>query len=153
MNKQDFYQKLEQITGRLLDDLEVSLLDNVLQPSAFDRHRTVEFIPIQHAQERAKSGNLGHWLYDRKTQTWIINMGFGSHECLMKILYAIYHNMADDWFDDEFADEYILQHYGFFLSASMNMYIPIKDDALVLLPEEQVFDLPQVKGKLDWRGI
>ena len=153
MDKLDFYQKLEKIIGRSLDDLEVALLDDVLKPSAFERNRTVEFIPIENAQERATNGNLGHWLYDRKTQTWIINMGFASHECLMKILYAIYTNRTDDWCDDEFAEEYILQHYGFFLSASMNMYIPIKDDKLVLTKEEQVFDLPNVKGRLDWRGI
>lgn len=96
------------------------------------------------------------WLYDRKSKTWIVGI-FGSHEFIVGALYAVYNNLLDeDGYAtgmelEEYAEKYVEEGYGFYVSGSMNMWIPIKGDDVHLTEEEQIFN--SLKGKLSWRGI
>lgn len=156
-----FYERLEAAIGRPIDDEDKDFLNislRVERPATIARYREdgedprglyTEYIPLEHVAARLAEQKIGHWLYDRRLKLWFINLNRGAHEHLMGTLYRLYTG-ADLW-AEEAAEKYILEHYGFFVSGSMNCYIPIKDDHCVLTPEEAIFE--KAKGQLAWRGI
>ena len=165
MDKQDFYARLSEVVKRPLTALEVKLLDIACDPEDLEglkrgvdggwikslKGKVPEFIPLQDAEARLSEGQVNYWLYDRKTQVWLINIAKGHHEHLAGILYGIFTDTDSVCATETNAEKYIEEHYGFFVSGALNMYIPIKDDGCVLTAEEQVFN--QAKGSLKWRGI
>lgn len=142
MTKNDFIARLETIAGRNLTDFELDQLQ-----IAFGN--VTEFVDISEVNNRFAAGKVGYWLYDKATKTWVINMKTGSHEIFAGTLYNI--QSDEELWEEDAAEKYIREHYGFFVSGVMNMYIPIKDELYILSAEEVVFD--KAKGHLNWRGI
>ena len=166
MTKEEFYGHIANITGRPLTERQALRLDCGCEPEDLEgtmrgidggwikslRGKVPEFIPIHNAPARLAEGTIGWWLYDRKSATWIINMNRGTHELMAGALYDVYSDEPSDWINlDALAEKYIDEGYGCFVSGSMNMYIPIKDDSFILTEHEQVLD--RAKGSLKWRGI
>ena len=164
MNHLEFYKHLETVVGRKLTDLEADMLDitcapphhiaeRVLknEPEEWDEGRYPIFVHLKDVEEHYKKGKYGWWLYDKTSKIWITNIESGSHVVMAGMLYQIFKNSDRYINSDESADLYIEEHMGFFVSASMRMYIPIKADDYVLTEEEAIFE--KAKGSLKWRGI
>ena len=158
-----FVTRLEAVIGRPLDSYEHEMLlsslkverplsvESAIKYGDDPRGLYTEYIPLEHAAARYAEKKIGHWLYDRRLKLWLINMNLGAHEGLMGTLYGIYNNNIEDGWAEELAEQYILQQYGFYVSASMRLYIPIKADDCILTPEEAIFE--KAKGSLAWRSI
>lgn len=147
MTKDDFFTRLESSLGRALTNSELDQLNPPLKTNY--RYSVPEYLDISEVGARVAEGKAGYWLYDKTTRTWIINMNIGSHEVFTGTLYNIITHQY--LWEDDAAEKYIKEHYGFFLSGAMNMYIPIKDEFYNLSAEELIFD--KAKGPLNWRGI
>jgi hypothetical protein len=113
MTKSMFYARLSTVLDRRLTPLELTLLDLACGDTEPD---DVEFILLPEVATRLAEGAVGHWLYDRRTKTWLINLPAGIHVHLMGVLYGIYTEVDLAWDTEVQAERYIEEHYGFFLS-------------------------------------
>lgn len=168
MSKDEFYARLAAAIGRPLSGLESELLDIACEPKAHGkrrletatrpehleelRGRIPEFIPLEDVASRAAAGAYGYWLFDRKTQTWLIGLSGGTHELLAGVLYGVLQGDEDAVFEhEESAEKYINECCGFFVSGAMNLCVPIKAERYVLEGQERIFE--KLKGQLDWRSL
>jgi hypothetical protein len=148
MEKGDFFARLELFVNRNLTISEIDLL-NIPLKSSDGYGRGIEFLDISEVEDRLAKGDIGYWLYDKTTKTWIVNMTSGGHELLTGCIYDILTD-SDEWQEDA-AEKYLTEHFGFFVSGSMNNYIPMKDENYILADDEYIFN--RAKGRLHWRGI
>lgn len=162
-----FIQRVEQVIGRQLTKSELgTLVGNVLDfdQEMFDDYKErgwldgkssrkfLEFHPIEQVPDRVsgKEWDFGYWLYDKKSKVFICNLKLGVHEVLTGTLYNIYQNSEYNDYETG-AEKYLDEHYGFYCSGSMNMYIPMKDEKYEFTDEEQIFE--SIRGRLEWRGV
>lgn len=170
--REGFHNRIESFIDRALSDFEKSMLSIGLGETDTYKKRldelnemkdvhpeqkrwwniagtsTPEYHDLSNAKVRLNQEKLYVWLYDKNTQTFICNMGAGYHAAIMAALYMIYKNNKDDYDMDAYADKYVEECMGFYVSGAMGMRIPIKSEQYILNDIET-----EVFGDIKFRGL
>ena len=96
-------------------DIEVENLQLILDNSS------TEFHDISEAK-KAVDDPYDNWLYDRVTQTLIVDIEYAHHDQIMAGLYSMYSGNPHGYIDNEAAEKYLTSHYGFFISGARQGY-------------------------------
>jgi len=158
--REEFHKRLESVIGRPLTEHDLGYLDIGLEKGDKLKKRLdeveeeyrngrksrwnpyssgyTEYHDISEVKTRFDADEYTYcWLYDKKTKTFICNLGSGSHCVLMSYLYCLYNNIEYPSMDDH-ADLYFLEGYGCYVSGAMQAYIAHKASTCVFDGQERM---------------